>query len=397
MTHSGRPVAPLVVVLGLMLGPAVALGLARFAYALILPAMRTALGWSFATAGAMNTANALGYLIGAPLAGALAKRLGERRIFVAGMAVTALALLASGASADTLVLLVIRAVAGAGGAVCFVVGAGLAAQAGRHLPHGRAAMLLGVYFAGGGTGIVLSGLAVPPVLAWGGWRAAWLVLGVLSLVGLAGAVPAARAVPAIVERADSPEHERPSWWRLSALLGCYGLFGAGYIAYMTFIVAALTAGHATSGEITAFWTVLGVTSVGAAFGWGPLLGAWRSGTGIAVILAILTVGAVLPVMAINAVTIAASALLFGTTFLSVVTAVTAAARRVLPPGQWTSAIATLTVAFALGQCAGPVLSGALADRPTGVRAGLALGAALLALGSAVALAHNRLAREIPAR
>jgi hypothetical protein len=39
----------------------------------------------------------------------------------------------------------------------------------------------------------------------------------------------------------------------------------------------------------------------------------------------------------------------------------------------------------------------LADRPTGVRAGLALGAALLALGSAVALAHNRLAREIPAR
>jgi predicted MFS family arabinose efflux permease len=379
----------LLVVLGLMLGPAVALGLARFAYALVLPAMRTSLGWSFATAGAMNTANALGYLAGAPLAGALAKRFGERRLFVVGMAVTALALLASGASGNTLALLAIRAAAGASGAVCFVVGAGLAAQVGRHLPHGRAAMLLGVYFAGGGTGIVVSGLTVPPVLEVGGWRAAWLGLGVLSLVAMAGAIPAARAVHPAIERAASADHERPSWWRLSALLTCYGLFGAGYIAYMTFIVAALTTARATSGDITAFWTVLGVMSIGAAFGWGPLLGACRPGTGIAVILAILTVGAALPVLAVNAISITASAVLFGITFLSVVTAVTAAARRVLPPNQWTSAIATLTVAFALGQCAGPVLSGALADQPTGVRAGLALGALLLALASAIAVLHNR--------
>jgi len=53
------------VVLGLAMGPAVALGLGRFAYALLLPAMRADLGWSYAVAGAMNTANAIGYLIGA--------------------------------------------------------------------------------------------------------------------------------------------------------------------------------------------------------------------------------------------------------------------------------------------------------------------------------------------
>ena len=47
------------------MGPAVALGLARFAYALLLPAMRADLSWSFADAGAMNTANAVGYLAGA--------------------------------------------------------------------------------------------------------------------------------------------------------------------------------------------------------------------------------------------------------------------------------------------------------------------------------------------
>jgi Uncharacterised MFS-type transporter YbfB len=44
------------VVAGLAMAPAVALGLARFAYALLLPAMRADLGWSYANAGAMNTA-----------------------------------------------------------------------------------------------------------------------------------------------------------------------------------------------------------------------------------------------------------------------------------------------------------------------------------------------------
>nr|WP_090764587.1 YbfB/YjiJ family MFS transporter [Nonomuraea maritima] len=42
-----------------------ALGLARFACGLLLPAMREDLRWSLAEAGALNTANELGYLLGA--------------------------------------------------------------------------------------------------------------------------------------------------------------------------------------------------------------------------------------------------------------------------------------------------------------------------------------------
>lgn len=51
--------------IGLSLGSAIALGLARFSYALLLPPMKADLGWTFAQAGALNTANAAGYLIGA--------------------------------------------------------------------------------------------------------------------------------------------------------------------------------------------------------------------------------------------------------------------------------------------------------------------------------------------
>ena len=54
----------LLVVAGLAAAPTIALGFTRFAYALLLPAMRADLGWSFATAGLMNTVNAGGYLAG---------------------------------------------------------------------------------------------------------------------------------------------------------------------------------------------------------------------------------------------------------------------------------------------------------------------------------------------
>jgi len=42
------------VALGLAAGPVVALGFTRFAYALLLPAMRADLDWSFATAGGIT-------------------------------------------------------------------------------------------------------------------------------------------------------------------------------------------------------------------------------------------------------------------------------------------------------------------------------------------------------
>ncbi|GGO28165.1 hypothetical protein GCM10010116_56480 [Microbispora rosea subsp. aerata] len=58
----------------LALGTASALGISRFAYGLLLPAMRTELRWSLAQAGALTTANSVGYLLGAAFIGVAARR-----------------------------------------------------------------------------------------------------------------------------------------------------------------------------------------------------------------------------------------------------------------------------------------------------------------------------------
>ena len=100
------------IVIGLSLGPAVSNGYARFAYGLILPAMREDLGWNYTQAGWINTANAIGYLIGSLLALGLISRLGARWLFIWGIVLTTGTLLLSALADDLISISTWRALAG---------------------------------------------------------------------------------------------------------------------------------------------------------------------------------------------------------------------------------------------------------------------------------------------
>ena len=372
------------IVVGLALGPAAALGFGRFAYALLLPSMRADLGWTYAEAGALNAANALGYLGGAMIAATVARKLRIKRTFILGLGATAAALLLSAAVRGFPALLTLRLVAGATGAIVFVAGGGLAAMAGL-MDARHAALLLAIYFAGPGIGIFLSGTVV--WIGTGGasadWPGGWLALGAATLLATLAAVPALARAPSC--DAQGRTDLRVGWRPLASLFISYALFGSGYIAYMTFIVAFLRSGGATEAQITVFWTILGAAAVAAAFVWGRILARLPAGRGIFVVLLVLGVGAILPLVFSGTAAAFLSAALFGGSFLAVVTAITHVARQATPPASWTQVIGALTVAFALGQCLGPILAGALSDSASGLRAGMWLSVALLACAALVAL------------
>jgi predicted MFS family arabinose efflux permease len=379
------------IVAGLAMGPAIALGLARFAYALLLPAMRADLGWSYAAAGAMNTANAAGYLLGALIAAPIAKRFGVKQSFAAGILLTAFSVLASGLTSHFALLLSLRVLAGVTGAIAFVAGSSITAAVSGSAA--RAPTALGIYFAGGGAGVAMSALTVPMLLDTIGWRGGWLVLGGLGLAGSAIAAPALLRAPVPARQSAAA---LGTAWRAREiaieLLG-YVLYGAGYIAYATFIIAQLrTNSGFSSGEISSFWACLGCAAIAGVFVWGPVLTRLRGGRGAAAVILMVSLGAALPLLSNSRAAAYSSALLFGGSFLSVITAVTSFARRAAPPESWTKAIAALTVAFGFGQCVGPILSGYLSDGPAGVRLGLGVSVAIL-ITSAAVIAFQR---EAPA-
>nr|WP_256488418.1 YbfB/YjiJ family MFS transporter [Deinococcus sp. HSC-46F16] len=364
----------------LSLGGAVALGFARFAYALILPAMRADLGWSFTLAGALNAANAAGYLVGALAATRVAGRLGLPLTFAGGMVLTALALLLTALVGAPAAVLTLRLAAGVGGALVFVSGGSLAALAVRAHPA-RSALLLGVFYGGAGLGILLSALGLPPLLAAGDWRAAWAGLGAASLLALGVAWPALRGEGGVggAARSSAPAPLAPLGWALAA----YACFGVGYIAYMTFVVAFLR----SVGEehlVTVFWAVLGLAVIVSPAVWGRPATVLPGARAMGVQLLTLAVGATLPLLSTHPAALLLSGLLFGGSFLAVVTFTTVLTRRVLPEGAWGAGIAAFTVVFAAGQTLGPLLTGALSDTAGGLRLGLGASAAVLGLGAVLA-------------
>ena len=364
------------------------MGMARFAYALLLPPMRADLSWTYTEAGAMNTANAVGYLAGAIGSAWLVNRVRLRPLFLVGLLLTTASVLACSATASYGLLACLRLLGGVSGAITFVTGAALVMHAGSGLPARRATLMLGIYVAGGGLGIALSGIVVPPLLARLGpgldWRLGWLALGIVSLVAL---VPAALAARGVGDAGQLIAAGGVAWpWRtLAAVAVSYGLFGLGYVGYTTFIVALLQPRLGPAG-VAVFWVVLGLIGATSTVVWGPLLGRFRGGRSMTVLLGMIAIGAAVPVVADGPAAAIVSAVLFGGAFLATAAAVTVVVRQAAPPHAWGRAVGALTTVFALGQCAGPILTGALSDQ-NGVRAGLAVSAVLLAVGAVVALAQ----------
>ncbi len=271
------------ILLGLSLGVAVSNGFARFAYGLILPAMREDLGWSYTEAGWINTANALGYIVGSLAVFALVRRVRAERLFVGGLLAASLSLVASGLTADFLLLTLWRVLAGIGGALAFVSGGSLAAALFRD-DVSRSALAVAVYFGGGGVGLALGGAALPALFARLGasaWPEAWIGLGIASLALTGVAALAARALstplPAAGRLLGAPLPVRA----MAAILLGYAGFATGYIVYMTFLAAFMATLSAGPALVSAVWIVVGLGSIVSPVLWRPVLARFSGGAPLA--------------------------------------------------------------------------------------------------------------------
>ncbi|WP_395690874.1 YbfB/YjiJ family MFS transporter [Piscinibacter sp.] len=377
-----------VTALALALGAAISLGLARFSYALLLPPMRAELGWSYFTAGAMNTVNATGYLVGALLLPRALARLDARTIFLGGGWGAALLLALHGVAGSMVrsdaLLYALRGLTGVASAATFASGGLLAARLGQQ-PGARPSLVLGLYYGGTGLGIVASSLIVPPLT----WPVAWQGLALAALAATLamgwGTRPLAAAPMAAAARGTGFSARDFAFG-----LAGYLMFGLGYIGYMTFIVTLLREQGASGATVVAFYILLGCGVIASSWLWAPLLQRYRGGQPLALLNALLAVATLLPVLSAHPLAVFASGALFGAVFLSLVASTTALVRHNLPPAAWPAGIAAFTSIFAAGQIVGPSLVGWVADGAGGLARGLAVSAGVLALGALLAARQRAL-------
>ncbi len=385
------PSRPWLVLAGLALGVTVTNGFARFAYGLLLPAMRSEMEWNFAQAGWLNTANALGYIAGAVLTMLLIRHVSPTRLFAFGLITTTLALLATGLNAALWWQTLWRILAGIFGAMSFSTAGALTAGLFRDDPRRNALAIAILFGSGGGLGIVLSGAALPLMLdvyGPGAWPIGWIAIGIVSMSFLPlGLWSALQLRP---PKQPLPEATRLPLRRMLPEMAGYAGFGLGYIVYLTFLSAWMTEQTASAGFIALVWVILGLCICISPLVWRPILARHASGVPLALILTGIAIGSALPVVLPNNAALLLSAVVFGLSVFMAPGAVTSFTRQNLPPESWGRAIGLFTVVFAFAQTLGPFGAGLVGDLFDNIGVSLVAAAGVLLLGAVIALLQRPL-------
>ncbi|GLR85515.1 YbfB/YjiJ family MFS transporter [Bradyrhizobium iriomotense] len=211
----------------------VGLGLARFAYTPLIPALIAAKWFSASDVVYLGAANLAGYLAGALIARPAAARLGTVRALRIMMLLATLSCFACAVPISFTWFFTWRFLAGLTGGIIMVLAASVV------LPHtspAKRGIVGGVIFAGVGLGVAASGTLVPLLLQQG-LQQSWYGLGVLSgLLTLLSWWNWPADVPA--QTASSSHHAKHghSLPAARALLVQYGLNAVALVPHMVFIV-----------------------------------------------------------------------------------------------------------------------------------------------------------------
>lgn len=331
----------------------VGIGLARFAYTPLIPALIAAAWFTPSQTAYLGAANLAGYLAGALLARWMAGRAPVASILRTMMALATAAFFACAWPLPFSWFFVWRFAAGLAGGVLMVLAAPTVLP---QVPPARRGLAGGVIFTGVGLGIAMSGTLVPFLLRFG-LAATWCGLGGLALVLTVLAWrnwPKEPVAPAAIP-SPAPRPGSPTGAALKSLYAVYALAAAGLVPHMVFLVDFVARGLDRGIEAGAqCWVLFGLGAMV-----GPVLSgrlADRIGFGPALRLALVVQAGAVALLALPSGTggLVASSLVIGAFVPGIVPLVLGRVHELVPHDaeRQRAAWSMATVAFALGQAGG---------------------------------------------
>jgi predicted MFS family arabinose efflux permease len=357
------------------------LGVARFAYTPLLPLMQQQAGLGVAAAGWLAAINYAGYLSGALIASRISSLVLKDRLYRIGMVLAIVSTLVMGLSTNVVVWALSRYVAGLTSAAGMLLGTGLIMN---WLIRHNHRSELGIHFAGIGLGIAGCAGAVMLFTPWLDWREQWFAFTALGCLLL---VPALRWLPppdssGLTTSGQKMQDHPPSSLSLRVFMAAYFCAGFGYVVSVTFIVAIVNQLPGLAGWGNLVFLAIGIGAAPACINWDLI--ARRTGDLNALILAALLqiVGILLPVMVPGLWAAMLGALLFGGTFIGMVSLVLSMAGRYYP-GMPAKMMGKMTLSYGVAQIIGPAVTGQIGARLGSYNAGLYVAAGIMALGAAL--------------
>lgn len=367
-------------------GTLLGVGLGRFAYTPLLPAL-IGEGWVDATGGALlGAANLTGYLVGAVTAARAGRAFGPVPVLRASMLVVALSLLACAWNGGLVWLGVWRFLAGMSGAMLMILAAPvLMAQ----VPVDRKPLVAGIVFSGIGAGVMISGTLLPWLARFGA-AAAWAGIGVLSLIVTLLAwtqwPPAQRPVAAMAGAKRS--------WPLWLFTLAYATDGMGFIPHTLFlsdfVARGLGQGLAMGG---AYWFVFGIGAVAGPLLVSRLARAIGFAPALTLALGVKAAAVALPLLSTAPLPLGLSAFIVGALTPGCVALASGVAGQLAGAAGHTAAWGRMTAIFALLQAGGGYALTALFTTTGSHLPLFVAGSAVLALGAVAGLAGLSLLKK----
>ncbi len=370
------------------------LGLGRFAYAVLLPAMQNGLGLPYEQMGLIGTSNFAGYLAAVYFAPIFVDRFRPRPVIAAALLLVAGAMMCMSTTRSLHVLIFLYTLVGLGSGFANIAMMALLPWWFETTHRGKAA---GLMITGNGLAIMFAGFLIPLLTrTYGidGWQKGWLLLGFISLAiaGIVGLILRNRPQEMGLEamgrqqkpsRGAANSQKKGDGWILARLGFLYFIFGLTFMVYGTFIVTTLIDAYGFSEQQAGFyWSRVGFFSLFSGVGFGMLSDRIGRKGGLAAVFAVQTAAYALVGFKLAGAALFVSLMLYGLAVFAIPAIMAAAMGDYLGVSKAPKAFATVTLFFALGQTISPVGAGFIAGT-TGSFSMAYLTASLLTAGAAV--------------
>ncbi len=353
-------------------------GVARFAYTPLLPVMQTEANLSIIAGGWLAASNYLGYFAGALVAASISSLPVKDTLYRTGLLLAIVTTAAMGLTESVWLWTLLRFVAGLASACGLLIGSGLVMH---WLLSYDFRPELGIHFAGLGGGILLVSVVAEFLLSGLSWERQWHAF---SLLALLLSIPAWLWLPkpnlsGVSQSGKSLQDMPPSKLFFYLIMLAYFCAGVGYAIITTFIVAHINQLTPDSQSGILAFLLLGLAAAPACFIWDRIVRRIGFLKALSWAFALQLAGATLPMLSSAPMWTYAGALLFGGTFVGIVSMVLTMAGRFYP-NKPAKMMGKMTLSYGAAQILAPALAGVLGDISGSYMSSFYLSAFVLAIG-----------------
>lgn len=335
------------------------MGVARFSYTPLLPVMMEGTFLDDSSGGWLATINYMGYMCGALIASSISDLKLKDTLYRSGLLIAILSTIGMALAENYILWSIMRFIAGLSSAAGLLIGSGLILNWMIRQEH-RAE--LGIHFGGVGLGIAASA-SVAMLMADGfDWAQQWQAFAV---IGALLAIPAWYWLPKpdtsnLTKAGDAliDHSPRKSWMLL--LYAAYFCAGVGYVISATFLVAIVEQLPGLEGNGSLVWLIAGLAATPACIFWDVVARKIGELKALFIAYGINIVGIIIPAIDTSLVGVVMSGLLFGATFIGIVSLMLTMVGKFFPTKP-AKPMGKLTLSYGVAQIAAPAMAGVTAN------------------------------------